>query len=363
MRTPYYFSGTILLVLAFVFSGCHNNDLGYGPIIENNIYFFGPNTENIEAKLQEALINMNNNGIIDLASGKYEFKTTLSLDGKDGITIRGAGLNKTILSFANQQAGAEGLKITNCTNLLLKGFTVENTKGDGIKTKDCTGVTYYQVGAVWTNGANEKNGAYGLYPVNCQHVLMDGCYAYGVSDAGIYVGQSNTVIVRNCKAEQNVAGIEIENTSNSDVYNNTSINNTGGILVFDLPNLLIARGAKTRVFNNQIIDNNQDNFAPAGNIVGEVPPGTGVLILATDTVEVFNNTIKNNNRVGVGIINYLTIDANVLSKDADYDPYPEHIAVYNNNFSKTNAITPSTKPFALLFTIGFAGKPMPDVLI
>jgi len=33
----------------------------------------------------------------------------------------------------------------------------------------------------------------------------------------------------------NVAGIEIENCTDADVYENISTNNTGGVLVFDLP--------------------------------------------------------------------------------------------------------------------------------
>jgi hypothetical protein len=33
-------------------------------------------------------------------------------------------------------------------------------------------------------------------------------------------------------------------------------------------------------YNNKIINNNSDNFAPEGNIVGEVPRGTGVIVQA-----------------------------------------------------------------------------------
>ena len=41
---------------------------------------------------------------------------------------------------------------------------------------------------------------------------IEHCIAIGASDAGIYVGQSNNIIVRNCEVFQNVAGIEIENS-------------------------------------------------------------------------------------------------------------------------------------------------------
>ena len=57
-----------------------------------------------------------------------------------------------------------------------------------------------------------------------------------------------------------------------------------------------------RVFNNKVVANNHDNFAPKGNIVASVPPGTGVMILANDEVEVFDNTIEKNQTGGLSII-------------------------------------------------------------
>ena len=63
-------------------------------------------------------------------------------------------------------------------------------------------------------------------------VLIDGCVAIGASDAGIYVGQSQNIIVKNSIAQYNVAGIEIENSFYADVFDNLTSHNTGGILVF-----------------------------------------------------------------------------------------------------------------------------------
>jgi len=51
--------------------------------------------------------------------------------------------------------------------------------------------------------------------------------AIAAADAGSYVGQSKNVIVRNNRAESNVAGIEIENTQGADVYDNVAVDNTG----------------------------------------------------------------------------------------------------------------------------------------
>src|SRR5205085_5350276 len=136
-----------------------------------------------------------------------------------------------------------------------------------------------------TNGADAKNGGYGLYPVQCTKVLIERCEVSGASDAGIYVGQSKSIIIRNSKAFENVAGIEIENSLYADVYDNEAFLNIGGILVFDLPDLTQKEGGFVRIFKNNIHDNNHANFAPKGNIVGKVPLGTGLMILATRNVE------------------------------------------------------------------------------
>ena len=142
--------------------------------------------------------------------------------------------------------------------------------------------------------ARPTNGAYGVYPVESKNVLIDGVTVSGASDAGIYVGQSDNIIVRNSRAEYNVAGIEIENSTNADVHDNVATHNAGGILVFDLPDLPKIGGHSTRIFNNQIVENDTPNFAPPGNIVANVPTGSGVMLMANKNVHVFGNTFDKN---------------------------------------------------------------------
>jgi parallel beta-helix repeat protein len=85
--------------------------------------------------------------------------------------------------------------------------------------------------------------------------------------AGIYVGQSRQIIVRRNRVEQNVAGIEIENSQYADVYDNTATGNTGGILVFHIPDLPGEDGQHARFFHNQIEGNNTPNFGSSASMV------------------------------------------------------------------------------------------------
>lgn len=311
--------------------------------------------ENMQETLLTALIKAKAGTVIELTEGKFEFTASLSLT-EAGVTIRGAGMDKTILSFKKQDQGKEGLLVS-AGDFTMEELTVEDSKGDGIKVVGGTNVIFHHVRARWTGGEKETNGGYGLYPVQCTNVLIDGCEADGASDAGIYVGQSKNVIVKNCKAMRNVAGIEIENCTNADVFDNTATDNSGGILVFDLPNLPVKNGKCVRVFRNTSIANNHANFAPKGNMVGTVPPGTGMMILATDQVEVFENTIKQNQTVGLSIISFQLTQKPITDKD--YDPYPEGIYIHDNTFAE-NGTKPSGE-LGLVLT-ALLGKPFPDIM-
>ncbi len=288
--------------------------------------------KNIEKDLQTRFILAEDNTVIEIPEGYYKFTGSLSLEGKNNVTIKGAGIDKTFLSFKGQTEGAEGIRANNCTNITIEGLTIWDAKGDAIKTQDVNGLVFRNVRTEWTRGPHETNGSYGFYPVNCDNVLIEGCEAIGASDAGIYVGQSRHVIVRNNLAYQNVAGIEIENTLYADVYENEAVDNTGGILVFDMPGLVQTNGGFVRVYNNNIHHNNHRNFAPEGNIVAEVPPGTGVLVLATNHVEIFDNQIFYNRTLATGIVCFKTVKDEI--QDTLFNPYPSAIQIYNNEYKR-----------------------------
>jgi parallel beta-helix repeat protein len=314
-----------------------------------------------QKKLQRQLITAKDGSTITIDAGNYTLSSSLSMEGKKKVTIKGAGMNKTILSFKNQTEGAEGIRVSNAENILIEDLTVQDSKGDGIKTMNVNGITFRNVKAEWTSEANEKNGSYALYPVQCQNVMIESCTAIGASDAGIYVGQSKDIVVKNCKAYHNVAGIEIENSTNAEVFQNEATENTGGILVFDLPDLLVKKGGNVKVYNNKIYNNNYRNFAPKGNIVGKVPQGTGVLILATNNVEIYNNEILKNNSISCGIISYYMTENPI--KDSLYYPYPTGIAIHDNIFERDHVKFQGKGRFGLMFRYKLRfGKNVPHIV-
>jgi parallel beta-helix repeat protein len=279
--------------------------------------------EGAQERLQEALILAEPGDEIVLQSGRYVLTDGLSLD-VDGVTVRGAGMQASVLDFSTQQGAGEGLLVTS-DDVTLRDFAVENPKGDGIKSKGADNIVYHAIRVTWTRGPDENNGAYGIYPVESTGVLVDASEVSGASDAGIYVGQSSKITVRNSVATDNVAGIEIENSRDAIVEGNYVSRNTGGILVFDLPNLPVMGGGNVLIRNNLVIANDTDNFAPEGNIVASVRRGTGVMVMANENVWLQDNVIRGNETAEVMVIAYP-----LSFEDPDYNPYPREVVIATN---------------------------------
>jgi parallel beta-helix repeat protein len=305
-----------------------------------------------QARLQAALIAAKPGQTIKLGAGTFDLDDGLSLDIPN-VSLIGSGPDKTILSFKRQTGAGEGLMVTS-DGVVLADFAVEDTKGDGIKSKGADNIIYRNIRVEWTRGPHTDNGAYGIYPVESQNVLIDKVVVRGSSDAGIYVGQSRNIIVRNSLAEQNVAGIEIENSINADVHDNIARHNTGGILVFDLPGLPQVGGGNVRIANNKSIDNDLANFGKPGAIVSSVPKGVGLIVMANKGVWVEGNEFSGNGTAHVLVVAYQYKEI----QDARYNPLPRDVSITQNKFGPGG--TSPDGPLAPL--AGAVGGKLPDVL-
>jgi len=277
-------------------------------------------------QILEQFIDAKDGSTITLPAGRYEFNTTLSISANN-VTVKGAGMDKTILSFKGQNTG-NGIDATG-RNLRFEDFAIVDSKADGLKVQNCEDLVIRRLSVDWSGPPKETNGGYGVYPVACKRILVEDSYIRGASDSGLYVGQTEDIVLRRNRVTENVAGIEIENSIRADVYDNEAYANTGGILVFSLPDLpVIQNGAGTRLFNNRIRNNNTPNFAGKGNIVGLVPAGTGVMILANRDVEVFGNTIENHQSASVIVTSYYAAERPI--KDANYEAQARNTFIHDN---------------------------------
>jgi parallel beta-helix repeat protein len=288
-------------------------------------------------KIIEAFILAEDSSTIVIPAGFYQMNSQLILDNKTNVKIKGAGMDQTVISFRNLKSGGEGIKIVG-NNISIEDLSIEDAPGDGIKAQHTDGLTFRRINVTWTNGDKSKNGTYAIYPVQCKNVLIDECIASHSKDAGIYVGQSENIVVKNSLAFGNVAGIEIENCDNAEVFGNTARDNAGGILVFNLPGLPKSDGKGTKIYDNDIIDNNHQNFAtplgdgPNGNTVTMIPPGSGIVLLAAKEVEIYGNRILRNKTSGIAIASYQV--TGFPAEAPNWSPYSVDIYVHDNEYAR-----------------------------
>lgn len=343
-----------LLSLALAVSGCGGDDSNDLPAGCDALVTAGADDQ---TAAQTALIEAAAGSTVCF-EGTFHFTDELSLT-VDGVRLLGTGDGATF-DFAGQAAGgsgANGVHAMSVDGFTIENITVQDTSGDGIRVTNGTDVVFRRTRVIWTAEPSEENGAYGVYPVGCTNVLIEDSEVSGASDAGIYVGQSENIVVRRNHVHMNVAGIEIENSKNAEVYENDVHDNTGGVLVFDLPGLPAGNGGGVLVRDNMIYENNVRNFASAGTIVSFVPAGTGVMVLAADRVEVRDNVIRDHESTGMLIISFKSVEAVGAGSSADdpaYDAYPETLYVTGNTFTNNG-----TMPHDLTIEIG---NPLEDIL-
>ena len=301
---------------------------------------------------------------IHFCAGQFDFSASLVMTGKSGITLEGEGRDATILSFKNSYA-EDGVSFNHMTGITVRNMTIYDAPGNGLRIFRSEFVTVQGVKVGWSvadpaspNYSADPNawsgdGSYALYPVLCNHVLIENSISVGSNDAGFYVGQSNDILERNNEAYHNVAGFEFENTYSAEFVNNIAHDNVGGFLIFDLPGRAQS-GEKNLVHDNQSFNNNIKSFAARGAIVGDVPSGTGMLLLALDQAEIYNNSIHDNNSAGLIIVNYGLIDNSEPS--TKYDFFPEGIHVYNNTF-QDNGGSPQLPDLSKDTCTGLGGLP------
>jgi len=257
------------------------------------------------AGLQNAANSLEANTTIILGAGTFAMTTSPTLR-TDGIHLLGQGIDRTTLDYGATTAQVNGVDVQG-DDFLVQDLTVLDAPKDGIRVEDSDGVVFRRIRAAWTAVSDPTNGAYGIYPVKSKRVLVEDSRAENASDAGLYVGQCEHVIVRNNEVRGNVAGLEIENTQYADVYGNLAEDNTAGIVVFDLPgNPIVGRDVKLR--DNDIRFNNHINFAPGGT-VAVIPVGLGTFAMASRRVEITGNTYEGNNTADIALVSGLIIES------------------------------------------------------
>ncbi|MGD9723988.1 MAG: parallel beta-helix domain-containing protein [Pirellulales bacterium] len=209
-------------------------------------------------------------------------------------------------------------------NFVISGFEIRSYKGNGVVVNKAKNATF-------KNLVCHNTGKYGVYPVLCQGVLVDGCVVSDVWDAGVYAGQCQDVVIQNCESYRNTIGIETENCVNVLMANNSAHANSLGLLVVLLPDLPTVVATNARVVNNRVLDNNYPNLSPPGNTVNMVEPGLGIVVNAADDTEVTKNEVRGNGSYGIAM--YALTDVFPPEHKLNVEPNPDRNYIHDNLLS------------------------------
>lgn len=351
----------------------------------------GPNATQ---EMLDAMVQLKPKDTLRFTCGFFDLTSGIQITQTEDVIVEGCGKDGTFLSFANS-TGQEGFLAANVQQIVLRDLTIGDSPGDAVKMKSVNHGQIERVRTIWSSGRkiegqerlitadnwkNEINvactqpattnpngaapgepgttspdytvsnasGRYGIYPVESRNILVDEVESIGASDAGIYVGQTNIAKIRNSRAAFNVFGFEIENVQQGEYFNNLAECNTGGFLVYDLDGLT-RYGQKSRVYNNVSRNNNTYNFATPGSIVANVPRGSGLITLAYDKIDIFDNTFEDNGTAGIILTSYELLG---IPGDRRIDYYTEGVNIYNNTFINNGNDLPRPDVAGIIATQG-----------
>src|SRR5690554_6874313 len=128
--------------------------------------------ENITEALSLALFEAPEDALVVLPQGRFDVTESIVVNSARGLTVAGHGMNETILDFSTSN-GDDAFRFQGGNGITVRDLAVYEAPKNGIKTTNVNGI----------------------------HI-------------------TNT-------AKNNVAGIEIENSSMADVYNNIAVGNSG----------------------------------------------------------------------------------------------------------------------------------------
>jgi len=222
----------------------------------------------------------------------------------------------------------------------LRGFTVRGFAIHGVHLACVDGFAI-------VDNRSEDNLVYGLFPIVSRNGVMAGNVVTGTSlDAGIYVGQSDNVLITGNVVHGNLLGIEIENSRGCSAVANEAFGNSFGIFVDILP--FLERNTQERAFVafNSVHDNNRANSADPEDLLGVLPAGIGILVAGGRSTTVLANDVRRNEFTGIAVTS-LCLGITLQGGDCgglgiETDPVDDRIA---GNRVTGNGTVPQANPF------------------
>lgn len=292
--------------------------------------------------IQAAINNAQAGDTILVEPGRYVQSVYID---KTDITLKGIQRDGQYAHLDGEGRLNDGI-IASGHGVVIDGFKVTGYKGNGIMTQ---GANNFVISNNYVNSA-----FYGIFPQFGKNGLVKGNTVTGAEDAAIYVGMSDNIDVVENETYGNVMGIEFENTRTAVMADNNVHDNSAGIVLSLITGLPVKTASDLVVRNNVVRNNNLENFAPESSIAASVPAGVGIIVLGPDNVTLTENVIESHHTLGAMFTDIYSFG---LARDAQVDPFPENIQVFNNRWNN-NGYDPQGEMGALFAAAGMSDLDM-----
>ncbi|OWT33335.1 hypothetical protein BGI41_02905 [Methanobrevibacter sp. 87.7] len=170
------------------------------------------------------------------------------------------------------------ITIKDTSNVLIKGFNINNDIGNGINIIDSNNINI--------SHNNITSAKVGIDSENIDILFIENNRIYNNLKYGITVGENNYTYIRNNILSGNGIAIGISESNNTNIINNTIIKNEYGIYADEVLNdLIYGKGPSNIIISNNNVSNNKN---------------AGIsLINVGDGIHILNNTVSYNGNNGI----------------------------------------------------------------
>jgi len=221
-----------------------------------------------------------------------------------------------------------GISGTRLKDIEIQGFTVQGFAGFGIYLACVDGFCV-------RNNISQHNDTYAIFPVRSSKGRMTGnTGSTTLTDACIYVGQDDDILVDHNHATDCQIGLQIENSTHIRMRDNVSTGNTAGMIVDILNGRQVKVVSDNVVSHNLLEDNNRPNSAPVGDDTHDIQPGIGLIIDGAQRTNISRNIISGNSLAGMTLLSFCFDRADVCAAGPiDVLSDPNDNRVVSNRFS------------------------------
>ena len=227
--------------------------------------------------------------------------------------------------------GVTGMRLA---GFQLSGFTVRGFAGFGVYLA-C--VDKFRL----ERNETHANLTYAMFPVRSSQGRITRNKASGtLSDACLYTGQDEKILVDHNEATDCEIGLQIENCQHVRMTHNRAVGNTAGMIVDVIDGRQAKIASDNQVTHNEFRDNNRTNTAPPEAETSMILPGIGLVLDGADRTLVSGNVFAANDLAGITLVNFCLGDPEACMHPLDIDPNPDMNRVVGNRFegNKGNVI-------------------------